>query len=107
MHNITSNGRDAQSVDWPTVLFRYKGWKMKVQIADASAQHQTQVRYQTLEQVKQSEESELRFYFNELQFLAVPLFDNGDTKHTNTMDGGRFTSHDRSRDLIYTIDFYQ
>lgn len=92
--------------DWPTVLFRYKGWKMKVQIADASGHHQTQVRYQTLERVEQREEAELRFYFNEVQFLAVPVFGQGDTEHRVTSEGGSFVSRDRDRELVYTIDFY-
>lgn len=92
---------------WETALFRYKGWKMKVQIADAAGQHQTQVRYQTLERVYASEPGELRLYFNEVQFLSVPLFGGEDTRHQVTATGGQFLSHDRERDLIYTIDFYQ
>lgn len=100
MADTTANG-------WERVLFRYKGWKMKVQIEDGSGHHQTQVRYQTLEQVRQTEPSELRLYFNEVQFLAVPLFEGEETQHRVTPGGGQLVSVDRSRDLTYRIDFYQ
>lgn len=93
--------------NWETVLFRYKGWKMKVQIADVTGHHLSPVRYYTLEQLKRTEDRELRFYFNELQFIAAPLFVGEDTRHMVTVNGGRFVSHDRERDLIYTFDFYQ
>lgn len=92
---------------WETALFRYKGWKMKLQIADALDAHQTQVRYHTLERVWQTEPGELRLYLNDVQFLAVPLFEGEDTVHRLTPTGGRFYSRDTARDLIYTIDFYQ
>lgn len=92
---------------WERHLFRYKGWNMKVQIADQSGSHHSPVRYYTLEQIKPTADGELRFYFNELQFIAVPLFNAEDTRHMVTVNGGRFISIDRARELIYTIDFFQ
>ncbi|WP_438445241.1 hypothetical protein [Gorillibacterium sp. sgz5001074] len=93
-------------IDWERVLFRYKGWKMKLQIEDASGAHQTQVRYHTLERVLLTEPGELRLYLNEVQFLAVPLFEGELTGHRSTPEGGQFYSKDMSRDLVYRIDFY-
>lgn len=82
------------------------GWKMRVRIKDAAGKHHTPNRHYTLAGARRTEDGELRLYFNELQFLAVPLFGGDNTRLESTPQGGRFISHDRERGLIYDVEFY-
>lgn len=91
---------------WEHAMLRYVSWKMKVRIVDEQDEHQMPTRYYTLASVKGRDGNELLFYFNELQFLAVPLFEEGETRLETTPLGGHFTSHDRKNGLVYTIEFY-
>jgi hypothetical protein len=92
--------------NWETSLLGFTGWKMKLLVEDAAGEHHSPARFYTLAKVTRTEDKELRLYLNELQFVAVPLFFDGDTTLEITPSGGLFRSQDRKANLIYSAEFY-
>ncbi|QMV44535.1 hypothetical protein [Cohnella cholangitidis] len=94
-------------MDWETRLNAYQGYKMEVIIEDvAGTDPLAPPTARTLHHVRLAEEqTHLQFYFNETQFLAIPVYDDDRTRVEQTGAETIFCSHDDSAKLIYKLRF--
>lgn len=94
-------------MDWVNRLSRYNGSKMEVVIEDiAGIDPVAPPTIRTLHHISLSEGTHLQFYFNETQFLAIPVYEDDKTSLEELGDELVFRSHDESAKLIYKLRFH-
>lgn len=93
--------------DWENRLSGYYGKMMEVMIEDcAGSDPLAPPASRLLHHVRMVDErTYLQFYFNEIQFLAIPVFDDERTRLEQLKTGTVFISQDADAKLIYRMRF--
>lgn len=94
-------------MDWELRLRVYNGKEMEVIIEDlAGIDPLAPPTTRTLHHVHvNDEQTHVQFYFNEIQFLAIPIYDDGRTFMEESDAETTFISHDDNAKLIYKLCF--
>jgi hypothetical protein len=94
-------------MDWELRLSNYNGKMMEVVVEDiAGSDPLAPPSARTLHHVRlNDEQTHLQFYFNDIQFLAIPVFDDGRTRMEESDEETVFLSHDDNAKLIYKLRF--
>ena len=94
-------------MDWELRLSIYYGKMMEVVIEDvAGSDPLAPPSTRTLHHVSLNDEkTHLQFYFNDIQFLAIPVFDDGRTRMEESDEETVILSHDDNAKLIYKLRF--
>ncbi|MBW7475246.1 hypothetical protein K0T92_10855 [Paenibacillus oenotherae] len=93
--------------NWEHRLASYYGKRMELIIEDyAGSDPLAPPASRPLHHVMLAHEgTHLQFYFNEKQFLAIPVYDDDRTRLQEAEQGTVFTSEDTAAKLIYTVRF--
>lgn len=94
-------------MDWELRLSAYNGKMMEVVIEDvAGTDPLAPSSTRALHHVRLvDEQTHLQFYFNDNQFLAIPVFDDGRTHIEQSDEEMVFQSYDESAKLVYKLRF--
>jgi hypothetical protein len=92
-------------MDWETQLGRYAGKKVEVVIEDlAGADPLAPAAMRTLHKVRLTDEgTHVQIFFNDTQFLSIPVFDDLRTCIDEAAGETLFISHDEAGKLIYKL----
>lgn len=89
-------------MNWVEQLAAYVGREMECWIEDVSGEKKTEPTVRKLHKLERSEDG-LKLYFNDTQFLTVPLFEENKTTYNSTKH--EFVTRHEEAELIYWLRF--
>lgn len=94
-------------MDWESRLRNYNGKMLDVIIEDvAGSDPLAPPTTRSLHHVRLNDEkTHLQFYFNDIQFLAIPVYPDDRTRMDESEEETVFVSHDDNAKLIYKLRF--
>lgn len=94
-------------MDWELRLNDYNGKMMEIVIEDvAGSDPLAPPITRSLHHVRMNDEkTHLQFYFNDIQFLAIPVYPDDRTRMKESDDETMWLSHDDNAQLVYKLRF--